>query len=302
MAEILKPDFTHLWASTGTIVAPSNSKIDTGWTAEVPPYQWENFSQNRQDNAIAHLFQHGVSTWDSTIEYQAGKSYVQGSNGLIYVALQTHTNQNPTTATAYWQQLVNHGILTFETPGVTNWTVPLAMRLGIVKPKVTVVGAGGAGSRINATAGAGGAAGGAAIGIIDLTGVTSVSITIGAGGVVAATGVSAGSGGTSSFGAYMSATGGNGGSGGGQGTVAGVGTGGTLNLKGLAGDHSTANTTAAIYGGGHGGGSLYGGGGRAASQSTATAGENGQQGGGGAGSVGSAIAGTGGNGIVVIEW
>lgn len=49
MAEISKPDFQYVWASGGSIVAPSNVKIQTGWTAEVPPFRWENWSQNRQD-------------------------------------------------------------------------------------------------------------------------------------------------------------------------------------------------------------------------------------------------------------
>lgn len=97
MAEISKPDFTYLWSSGGATVAPSNVKIQTGWTAEVPPFQWENWSQNRQDQAIAHVLQHGVSTWDNSTEYQANKSYVQGSNGLVYKALTTNTNTNPVT-------------------------------------------------------------------------------------------------------------------------------------------------------------------------------------------------------------
>lgn len=97
MAEISKPDFTYLWSSGGSLVAPSNTKIQTGWTAEVPPFQWENWSQNRQDQAIAHVLQHGISVWDNVTEYQAGKSYVQGSDGFIYKSLTTNTNINPTT-------------------------------------------------------------------------------------------------------------------------------------------------------------------------------------------------------------
>ena len=97
MAEISKPDYSSLWSSGGAIVAPSTAKIQTGWTAEVPPFQWENWSQNRQDTAIAHILQHGISVWDALTEYQANKSYVTGSNGTIYKALTTNTNTNPTT-------------------------------------------------------------------------------------------------------------------------------------------------------------------------------------------------------------
>jgi hypothetical protein len=108
-AEVSKPDFSFQWASGGAIVAPSDVKIQTGWTAEVPPFQWENFAQNRQDNAILHLFQKGISEWDATSNYyfttSGVRSYVQGSDGNIYVAVQDSAGQNPTTDSTdtYWK-------------------------------------------------------------------------------------------------------------------------------------------------------------------------------------------------------
>lgn len=107
--EVVKPDFSYQWSSGGSIVAPSNVKIQTGWTAEVPPFQWENWSQNRQDNAILHLFQKGISEWDTASNYYftaAGvRSYVQGSDGNIYVATADSLNQNPVTDTSntFWK-------------------------------------------------------------------------------------------------------------------------------------------------------------------------------------------------------
>lgn len=109
MSEVTRPDFTYQWSSGGSLVAPSNVKIQTGWTAEVPPFQWENWSQNRQDNAIVHIFQKGISVWSSTQDYYfaaaAPKAFTQGSDGLIYEAVQSSTNQNPTTDTTntYWR-------------------------------------------------------------------------------------------------------------------------------------------------------------------------------------------------------
>lgn len=112
-AEVNKPDFSYQWSSGGSIVAPSDVKIQTGWTAEVPPFQWENWSQNRQDNAILHLFQKGVSEWDSASNYyfttSGVRSYVQGSDGIIYVAVQDSVGQNPTTDTTrtYWKPFLS---------------------------------------------------------------------------------------------------------------------------------------------------------------------------------------------------
>ena len=95
MAEITLPDLSLLWASAGDILQPSDSKIQQGWAPEIPPRQWFNWLDNRQDQAIAHIAQHGITAWSSTIEYQAGKSYVQGSDGFVYKALTTNTNINP---------------------------------------------------------------------------------------------------------------------------------------------------------------------------------------------------------------
>lgn len=104
MAEINLPDMSLLWASAGDILKPSDSKIQQGWAPEVPPRQWFNWLDNRQDEAIAHIAQHGIAVWSPDIEYQAGKSYVQGSDGIIYKALTTNTDINPVTGVAgNWQ-------------------------------------------------------------------------------------------------------------------------------------------------------------------------------------------------------
>jgi hypothetical protein len=95
MAETTLPDLSLIWSSAGDILKPSDSKIQQGWQAEIPPRQWFNWLDNRQDQAIAHIAQHGIAVWSDTLEYQAGKSYVQGSDGLVYKALTTNTNINP---------------------------------------------------------------------------------------------------------------------------------------------------------------------------------------------------------------
>lgn len=106
MANISKPGKLNLlWASSGDILDPGDTKYQTGWGVEVPPRQWENYIQNKQDQAIAHINQHGIAVWDADTEYQANTSYTQGAtNGTIYRAKITHTNQNPEldTPNTYW--------------------------------------------------------------------------------------------------------------------------------------------------------------------------------------------------------
>jgi len=106
MAQILKPTNLSLtWASGGDVLNPGDTKYATGWQVEIPPRQWFNYLDNRQDTALAHINQHGVVVWDATTEYQEDKSYVQGvTNGAIYRCIQTHINQDPEldVGNVYW--------------------------------------------------------------------------------------------------------------------------------------------------------------------------------------------------------
>ena len=109
MTLITKPDMEFIWASGGAVVQPSDVKVQTGWTPEVPPHQWENWVQNRQDQYIAHVNQRGIPAWDGNTEYEAGGlSYTQGSDGIVYKSVAASgpatTVQDPTTdvADTYW--------------------------------------------------------------------------------------------------------------------------------------------------------------------------------------------------------
>ena len=103
MADISLPDMSLIWGSSGDVLKPSDSKIQQGWQPEVPARQWFNWLDNRQDQAIAHIAQHGIAVWSAELEYQAGKSYVQGSDGLVYKALTTNTNTNPVGNVGDWE-------------------------------------------------------------------------------------------------------------------------------------------------------------------------------------------------------
>lgn len=107
-----KPQFNSVWASSGSKLTPDSSKISQGWIVEIPPHEFENWSANRQDALLAHLNQVGIPMWDSTVEYQAGKSYVQGTtSGAVYRALTTHTNINPEI------DISNNWVVAFEASG-----------------------------------------------------------------------------------------------------------------------------------------------------------------------------------------
>lgn len=105
MALINKPDVSKIWAVSGDVLTPSDTKISTGWQVEIPPRQWFNWHMNRGDQFNAHINQHGFPVWDNTTEYQADISYTKGTtNGTVYRCVQTHTGQDPEldVTNTYW--------------------------------------------------------------------------------------------------------------------------------------------------------------------------------------------------------
>lgn len=96
MPNITKPTgLSNIWADGGTKIDPGTAKYNIGWVVQLPPYEYQNWIDNRQDRAIAHISQHGVPEWDGVTEYQGLLSYAQGSDGIIYKCLQTNTNKDP---------------------------------------------------------------------------------------------------------------------------------------------------------------------------------------------------------------
>lgn len=312
MSEIVRPDFSTLWASSGTSVAPDPAKIATGWISEIPPFQWENYVQARQDEALKYLFQHGVAEWSNSEEYFIRRSVVWYQQKL-YVAIANNTNRNPATQTTYWMPLADflaqdtmplRGVAKFTSPGTFSWTVPA----GISKVKVYVTGggaSGGGGTRAQGGRGGGGGAGGTVIQLCPVTPGNTISVVVGSGG--GSTSGQGNNGGTSSFGGFCSASGGIGGSrsdpwdggGGGNGTILSS-TGNEITLYGGAGSDGSKVTYDVVSNGSSDGGASYWGGGMRGGATGGGAGNQQAPGSGGGGSVVSSNAGA--PGIVLIEY
>lgn len=167
-----------------------------------------------------------------------------GSTGVTFSDSSTQTTKFDTTTDT--GKLLS--ISTFAASG--TWTKPSGCTNIVVK----VVGGGGGGAAYCESGGAGGFSEKR----IDVTAITTVAVTVGAGGAQAAY-AGGNAGGTSSFGAYCSATGGYGSNqnfshSGGHG---GIGSGGDINLYGGSGTgHTNTSGTGAL---GNGGQSYWGG-------------------------------------------
>lgn len=103
MVDITRPEYGTVWASEGEKLAPAQEKIELGWVQEMMPFQWENFLQARQDEAITYLLQKGIPGYSPTQEYIAQKSVVL-YQGAIYLATQTVTGILPSVP-ASWKRV-----------------------------------------------------------------------------------------------------------------------------------------------------------------------------------------------------
>ena len=188
----------------------------------------------------------------------------------------------------------------FTSTGSSTWTKPS----GITRVKVYVTGGGGGGGGANLDDMAGGGgAGGTAIKLIDVTSISSVTVTVGGGGPGAPVNTNSSyPGGTSSFGSYCSATGGDryfanwavGGPG-------GTATGGDINISGSDGIGGLIDNTGNHQAGGTGGASFWGQGGKGSTNSAAAKTNGTAFGSGGGGAAGSDTSAHGAPGIVVVE-
>lgn len=103
MADLTRPNFGEAWASEGERLSPGEAKLKLGWVQEMMTYQYENYLQARQDEAILYLLQKGVPEYSATQEYTANKSVVV-YQGNLYMATATVTGVLPT-VTASWKRI-----------------------------------------------------------------------------------------------------------------------------------------------------------------------------------------------------
>lgn len=74
-----KPEnLTTIWGTNGSISVPDNTKIELGWEAEIPPYEYFNYILNKHAQALNNINVFGMLEWDD------GTFYVQGSH-VIYL-------------------------------------------------------------------------------------------------------------------------------------------------------------------------------------------------------------------------
>lgn len=132
MADITRPDYGVVWANAGERIAPEPVKMNLGWVQEMMPFQYENWLQARQDEAITYILQKGIAEYSTTQDYIANKSLAL-YQGAVYLATQNNTNVLPTVQ-ANWKRIStisnNDGVVSVGGGG-TGATTPEQARLNL---------------------------------------------------------------------------------------------------------------------------------------------------------------------------
>lgn len=117
MVKKTRPVINVSWAENGARVAPDDTKLAEGWVEEIPPSQWENYWHWRVDESIRYMLQNPITEWSANEDYYAPTSFVLGSDGIIYQALQTSgvSTNNPTNPTggandSFWRNTLVYAV------------------------------------------------------------------------------------------------------------------------------------------------------------------------------------------------
>lgn len=91
-----------LWADSGSRSTIPPIKIQQGWTAEKPPFEYENERRNFQEETLAYIYQNGIPEWHVQQEYPQHALCRVGA--VTYRAIADTTGDNPATTPAKWER------------------------------------------------------------------------------------------------------------------------------------------------------------------------------------------------------
>lgn len=95
----------RVWAATGAVTAPDDTKISLGWVlGEKPPHEYMNWWMNAIGSRMSYILETGMNEWNSSIAYSVG-SLVR-RNGDIWVA--ASNNQNSAPPSGNWVQITRN--------------------------------------------------------------------------------------------------------------------------------------------------------------------------------------------------
>lgn len=115
-----------VWADSGTIVAPSEAKILTGFEPIIESYRTVNFAFNKYASILAEVIQKGAIPWDAFVQYPAGGKVFYAGNSWRTLE-QTAIGEEPSVSSKWIlddKNVVGDIILYTDSTWVDNVTKP----------------------------------------------------------------------------------------------------------------------------------------------------------------------------------
>lgn len=128
-----KPDKLNIiWGSGGVSTDPGDVKFALGWEAEIPPYQYFNYYQNKVTQMLDHVNTYGVPEWDILTEYKLGSRVLHA--GILYRCTKATSTGALPTALVDWVSM-DEDQSTNTTDAVTFTTVDTGYGANDVVPE-----------------------------------------------------------------------------------------------------------------------------------------------------------------------
>lgn len=102
-----RPTIDNIWGSSGTATDPGDAKVNTGWAAEIPPFETQNFWQKRVDELLQNLERNGFMEWDAATPYRIGSWALASDNEIYRSITASNSGNDPIGSPANWTSLAD---------------------------------------------------------------------------------------------------------------------------------------------------------------------------------------------------
>lgn len=99
-----------IWASSGGVTDPGDTKYATGWVSEIPSYQNFNFVLQAMSSNILSLAEKGTYSWEAGINYEVGASVTESGEKFYCITSNLGNAPSTDTTSSYWIKTPFYGV------------------------------------------------------------------------------------------------------------------------------------------------------------------------------------------------
>ena len=99
-----------IWASSGGVTDPGDTKYAAGWVAEIPTYQNFNFVLQTLSGNILAIAEKGTYEWEAGIVYEVGASVTESGERFYCITSNSANAPSTDTTSSYWIKTPFYGV------------------------------------------------------------------------------------------------------------------------------------------------------------------------------------------------